>query len=127
MKDVHETTAAFKDLLAGNKTMLQILQSKVNKTSFVRCIEQVELTARAMKSIDGSVYVGLNNIVNNFNIRDPDLFKINCSRIMIETWMKIVKFSDVSVTRLFMETLSDINNTCVAGITHRLLYIYIML
>lgn len=55
---------------------------------------------------------------------DSDLGKVNCAKLLVETWKKIKQLKEDSLYQLFEETLNDINNTCVQGDSHRLFALY---
>lgn len=68
----------------------------------------------------------LQNMNKNFKngfIIDPELPKINSAMILILIWDK-VKNNNI-LCKHFTETLKDIGNTCIQGISHRLIIDYI--
>ena len=55
---------------------------------------------------------------------DPDLDGQSVARILVDTW-RLVRSAEVD--ELFVETLTDIGQTCMQGDSHRLLALFIAL
>ena len=70
----------------------------------------------------------IQNLKKNFHkgfIIDPHLPKVNSAKILILLWNQI-KDNDV-LCKHFSETLKQIGNTCIQGVSHRLIIDYIAL
>lgn len=70
----------------------------------------------------------IKNLKRNFQngfIIDPQLPKVNSAKILILIWNQI-KDNDV-LCKHFSETLKQIGNTCIQGVSHRLIIDYIAL
>lgn len=53
-------------------------------------------------------------------IRDPDLPGLDSALLLKAVWVLVQETNDASVYGHFAETLDQIGNTCMQGITHRL-------
>jgi hypothetical protein len=71
-------------------------------------------------------HIAIKNIERNFNngfIKDPEIPKLNFAIILLIIWDNI-KNNDI-ICNHFLETLNEIGNTCIQGISHRLIIDYI--
>ena len=70
----------------------------------------------------------IQNIKRNFSngrIIDPELPKVNSAMILVLIWDQIK--NDIFLCKHFSETLKQVGNTCIQGISHRLIIDYVAL
>lgn len=73
-----------------------------------------------------SNHIAIKNIERNFNngfIKDPEIPNLNSAIVLLIIW-DTIKNNDI-MCRHFLETLNEIGNTCIQGISHRLIMDYI--
>ncbi len=62
--------------------------------------------------------------VNQAHMKDPDLRNLDAAKVLYFLWIDHVKPNE-SLKQHFRETLEDIGSTCLQGISHRLLALFI--
>ena len=67
----------------------------------------------------------MNRNFRNGYILDPELPKVNSAMILVLIWDQIK--DDTVLCKHFSETLKQIGNTCIQGISHRLIIDYVAL
>jgi hypothetical protein len=73
-----------------------------------------------------SNHIAIKNIERNFNncfIKDPAIPNLNTASVLLIIW-DTIKNNDMMCLH-FLETLNEIGNTCIQGISHRLIIDYI--
>ena len=71
-------------------------------------------------------HIAIKNIERNFNngfIKDPEIPELNSAIVLLVIW-DTIKNNNI-MCHHFLETLNEIGNTCIQGISHRLIIDYI--
>jgi hypothetical protein len=71
-------------------------------------------------------HIAIKNIERNFKncfIKDPEIPNLNSACVLLIIW-DTIKNNDIMCFH-FLETLNEIGNTCIQGISHRLIIDYI--
>ena len=116
--NVHDYTTQLREIIP--KYFDTYINEKVDNTNWETVLSEIKLKYPNMPA----VY----NIERNYNnglIFDPDLPNINSANLLLLIW-NIIK-NNTELSNHFLETLKQIDNTCIQGISHRLIIDYIAL
>jgi hypothetical protein len=69
-------------------------------------------------------YANFRNVFRNNTIVDPEISNINIALVLIRLWNKVKELNEPSTYKHFSETLDQIDQTCIQGVSHRLLMDY---
>jgi len=98
----------------------EVAYSKVNNDKWLLVLSEIE-----KKIPNGQSIQNMNRNFHNGYILDPELPKVNSAMILVLIWDQIK--DDTVLCKHFSETLTQIGNTCIQGISHRLIIDYVAL
>jgi len=114
-RDLHAYTADLRTRLSDYEKEFQ--QVTVPQEQFTELLQSIE------QRYGVEVRVTLNNIAQYYRngaIFNPELPNFNFAALLQSLWYELHRIKEESLFLHFKETLLDIGNTCLAGITDRL-------
>lgn len=114
--NIHNYTKQIIDIIP--KYFGNIVYGKINNKKWNNILIEIKKTIPNYQTIQN-----INKNFKNGYIIDPELPKINIAIILVLIWEQIK--NDTILCKHFSETLQQIGNTCIQGISHRLIIDYI--
>ena len=114
--DIHNYTSHVVNIIP--KYFGEIIYKKIDIKTWNKSLNEIKKKYNnhiALKNIE-------KNFINGF-IKDPDIPELNLAIVLLILW-DTIKNNDI-IQNHFLETLNEIRNTCIQGISHRLIIDYI--